>query len=153
MYTAYEFDGYHISINERFLINHSGKEFLDIGSQHTEIGKIERDNISLEISYEGFGILKHKRTGQRYDDIHYSNEQWEKVKAHFRVNPHFYEFLQQNMIVLTYEGDSQVGSAEIVTKIFDFTIEEMLIKLYVQHVACKTSEELVAIRDKKLVVI
>lgn len=125
------------------------KEFLDIGIQRAEIGRIDRDNISIEILYAGFGNLQHKRTGQLYDDIRFTTEQWEKVKAHYRVNPHLYNYYHFNLLVRTSEGDIPVCTNEIHTNKLDFSIEQMLIQLYVQHVACKTKEELAAIREKK----
>lgn len=150
MYITYENEGFNLSLNETFLNQHFGKEFLDIGIQRSEVGKIERDNISIEISYDGFGNLKHKGTGQTYDNIRFTTEQWEKVKAHFRANPHLYEYYHWNMLVRIYEAGIPKKMTELVTNTLDFSVEQMLIRLYVQHVACKSSEELAAIRDKKV---
>lgn len=149
MYRTFEHDGYCISLNENFLKEHMGKEFLDIGIQRTAIGKIERDNIAVEISYEGFGVLIHKRTNQSYDNILLTEEKWGKVKAHFRENPDFYDYTHCNMRVKTFEGDIQVGMAELITNKLAFSVDQLLIRLYVQHVACKTQEELISIREKK----
>lgn len=148
MYKTFETDGFFITINNRFLDENTGKEFLDIGIEPAVLGKIERDNITVKISYLGFGELRHKRTGQIYDNIKYTKDQWEKVKVHFRSYPELYEYRPTYIQITFYEAEMIVKSNELYTNCLDFPLEQLLIKLYVQHVACKTTSELLAIKRK-----
>lgn len=146
MYRMYENDGFHLAINDRFIRENEGKEFIDIGSLHEKVGRIERDNIVLEITYTGFGILLHKRTKQPYSDVQLPEDQWGKVRAHYLKHPEYYEFSPSGLLLCILESGNEVKREELNIKYLDASVEALLINLYVQHVACKSAEELNEIR-------
>ncbi len=149
MYRNYEVDGFHLIINDRFISKNVGKDFIEIGSQQELVGRIERDNIVLEIKYIGFGVLMHKRTQQTYDDLQLSKVKWEKVKEHFKIHPNFYEFKAEGLQLLIFEAGSEVKREELHYKQIASSIEQLMINLFVQHVSCKSACELNEIREKK----
>lgn len=149
MYRNYEIDGFHLIINDRFISQNVGKDFLEIGSQQELVGRVERDNISLEITYKGFGKLIHKRTKNSYNDLQLSRDQWEKVKVHFNTYPTYYDFHPIGLLVCVYEAGAKVKKLELPFKQIEREMEQLLIKLFVQHVACKPAVELYKIREKK----
>lgn len=151
MYRKYEVDGFHLEINDRFISKYTGKPFIEIGSKQELVGKIERDNIVLEITYMGFGKLIHKRTNQSYNDLLLSKDQWEKVKAHFTMYPTYYCFQPIGLDLCIYEAGIEVKRVELPYKQIEPTIEEIMLILFVQHVACKPAAELNEIRKRSKV--
>ncbi|MFY0519289.1 hypothetical protein ACOMCU_15900 [Lysinibacillus sp. UGB7] len=148
MYRKYETDGYHLMINDRFISENAGKEFLDIGTRQEILGRIERDNIVLEITYIGYGVLMHRRTNQSYNDLQLSKEQWDMVKVHFRMNPQYYEYNPSGLQLFIYEAGEEVKIGRLFFENLESSVEQLLINLFVQHVACKPAEELYEIRDR-----